>query len=365
VSMETTPQGDQGSRDLVASKWSVTEPDVAHLFFGFAPLRPHLIGRAYGPELAREHQDNPRWAEDILVARHLAGKPIRSMLSLCCGFGTVELRIMSRSPGIQDCLGLDIAEGALAEARTRAAAAGLGERIHYACADLNRYDWPEARYDLIVANGALHHLANIEEVVAGMHRALRPGGVMYASEHVGAQHQDYPPRQFELINAAAFIVPPELRSRRPAAALPFKPSSPLLRYLNRIVVEAHAGGDSSGWLAALARRVTRNPARRFGVVHASRREALLRTDPSEGVSSHRIVPTMRAAFPNIDVRSYGGGILAYALDPAFFANYREDVPLHRQTLEMLCRLETWLEDSGQIGMEHAFLVGTKAEGARR
>lgn len=359
MSMEATSPADPGSRDLVASKWSVTEPDVAHLFFGFPPLRPHLIERAYGPELARAHRDNPRWAEDILVDRYLAGKPIRSMLSLCCGFGVVELQIMTRSPGIQECLGLDIAEGALAEARTRAAAAGLGTRIRYAAADLNRYEWPDARYDLIVANGALHHLANLEEVVAGMRRALRPGGVIYASEHVGAQHQDYPPRQFELINAAAFLVPPELRSRRPAAALPFKPASPLLRYLNRLVAEAHAGGAAPGRLAALARRITRNPVRRFGVVHASRREALLRTDPSEGVSSHKIVPTLRTVFPDIEVRSYGGGILAYALDAAFFANYRDDVPLHRETLEMLCRLETWLEESGQIGMEHAILVGTK------
>lgn len=92
--MKTHP--DESKQHVVASKWSVTDPDAARVFFGFPPLRPYLIEKAFGPESANQHRNNEFWAEDILVANYAATRPIRSILSLCCGFGVVERRILSK-----------------------------------------------------------------------------------------------------------------------------------------------------------------------------------------------------------------------------------------------------------------------------
>ena len=345
---------------IVASKWSHFEPDTTRSFFGFAPLRPYLIETAYGHALAQKHKDNRFWAEDILASTMLRGRRIRHILSLCCGFGEVERRVASRLPSVETCHGVDLAPGALDEARTRAAAQGL-TGFTYECADLNRYAWPEAAYDLIIANGALHHLAALEQVLEGIARALRLGGVVYANEHVGASRLDHSPRQMELINAAAYLVPPELRLRQP---LPFSNSRSVPQFINRLYRLSLARGSLSagargGALTGVARAIFGPTPFHFGALYRSQAAKLARSDPSESIRSDEILHLFRARFPRAQIRAYGGGILAYALDDRFYEAYDEANPRHRGVLDLLCALERELMASGELGPEHAILTATK------
>jgi SAM-dependent methyltransferase len=326
---------------MVASKWSALEPDVERNFFGFPHLRRHMVRLAFGDTLAEKHGTNRWWAEDIFIETQLGGRDVRNILSLCCGFGLVERYFRERlGPGVR-CLGLDVAPGAIAAARERAAAAGLGDALTYELADLNTYDFGAPRYDLVIANGALHHLSRLEYVLSGIHGALKPGGILYANETVGASLQDHTPRQLELINAAAYLVPPELRSRRPAAA-PVPGLLPAIAYSMAAFVTG-----------------TRDAPFRFSPVHFSQKRALLRSDPSEGVRSAEIVDAVRAAFGDVAVHPYGGGILTYALDEAFYRGYDNTNPRHRDTLEMLCDLEARLMACGELATEHAILVARR------
>jgi SAM-dependent methyltransferase len=340
---------------LTADKWSKLEPDTGQSFFGFAPLREYLIETAYGPALAAKHKGNRYWAEDILVDEYLRGRRIHDVLSLCCGFGEVERRVVSRLKAVRSCLGVDVAPGALAAARERAAAEGL-TAMGYAQADLNHYLWPDATYDLIIANGALHHLAALEEVPAGMARALRPGGVIYANEHVGASRLDHSARQLELINAAAYLVPPELRQRRP---IPFGDTRPVPRAINRLFLRS---GGAPLWHGSLldtfARTLFNSKAFRFGSLYSSPATKLARSDPSESVRSSEILRLFRAQFPAAQIRAYGGGLLAYALDERFYEAYDDLNPRHRAVLELLCALERELMAEGELGPEHAILIVT-------
>jgi ubiquinone/menaquinone biosynthesis C-methylase UbiE len=119
---------------------------------------------------------------------------------------------MTRLPEVADCYAVDFAPGAIAAARRMANDAGIAN-IRYEVTDLNTYAWEPDQFDLVITNGALHHLSNLEDVLAGVRRTLKPGGLFYSCEYMGPSHQDHSPRQLELINSAAFLIPSELRAR--------------------------------------------------------------------------------------------------------------------------------------------------------
>lgn|GEM_PF-1798882 len=362
------------SRVKIARHWSEVEPDVERCFFGFPPLRPYQIRWAFGERLAETHRDNPYWAEDIFITEYLHDHPVEAVLSLCCGFGEVERRFVGQMPGIQTCLAVDLAPGALETARQRAKDAGMDRTIRYVQADLNHYPWEAEKYDLVIANGALHHLADLETVITGIKATLKPGGILYANEHVGASYQDYPSRQLELINAAAYLVPPELRGR---IGTPFRHSHQLLFWIHQLyyilrgdiwIPDPQARPGWSGKRKRLA-SVLRSLARRrrdgqaipfrFGILHDTPKPRFLRSDPSECVRSADILPLIRRTFPDVEVHPYGGAILAYALDNRFYDCYDANNPMHRATLDLLCQLEEHYTQTGELGAEHAVIIARK------
>ncbi len=342
--------------------WSSYEPELSTSFFGFPPLRPYLIETAFDAELAAEHADNPWWAEDIFTDLYLRDQNIKSVLSICCGFGATEQHLLQRLGGIESCVAVDVAEGALAEAARRAESLGLGARICYHVADLNNYDWPLEQFDLVIAGGALHHLSGLETVLTGIKRCLRPGGFLYANEHTGAQWQDFPPRQVELINSVAYLVPPDMRSRSPLRRNPF--SQPVLRRIADALLGNSAiplPADRPFWYRLAGRVVNamsmRPPA--FGPLVLSKKAYLLGHDPSEGVSSDRILPAIQECFEDARIHPYGGAILAYAFDGAFFKGYDDLNAQHRVVLETACGIERSMVESGDLPVEHAIIVARK------
>ena len=97
----------------------------------------------------------------------------------------------------------------------------------------------------------------------------------------------------------------------------------------------------------------------FGIVHISPKDNLLRIDPSECVRSSEIIPLVKDIFPDVEVRPFGGGILMHALDGNFYANFDMNNPLHTKSLEMLCQLEKHFMDTGEIGIENAFIIARR------
>jgi SAM-dependent methyltransferase len=255
-----------------------------------------------------------------------------------------------------------VAENALNKAKQTAADEGL-HSISYERADLNNYSWEREKFDLVLANGALHHLNQLEAVFEGIRSTLKPQGVLYACEYVGPSYQDHSPRQLQLINAAAFLVPPELRARK---GLPFIVNRRLFRLLSKAYSVA-ARPESPEWsrrkkmVARVARTLLGRDRREsdFGIVHISPKDELLRIDPSEGVRSSEIVPLFLKYFPDAEIRPFGGGILQHALDEKFYECFDMSKPLHTRSLKMLCELERHFMDTGEIGIENAFIIARK------
>ena len=135
--------------------------------------------RCRSSKLIFNEQDASRrdWCEYWTVEKYLKDIiPVGKCLSICCGFGLVE-RIISKLGVAKEIYGIDIAPGAIAEAK-RIAEVEHFNNIFYEVVDVNTFTFPKEEYDIIWANGALHHIKNIENVVKNLFDTLKPGGYL-------------------------------------------------------------------------------------------------------------------------------------------------------------------------------------------
>lgn len=342
--------------------WSKQEPPTETTGgFLYSPItRPYILETAYGHDAVEPYRHSQTWGWDILVDRHLAGHRIQRVLSLCCGFGHAERILVPRLPDLLECRALDIAPGAVSAAQRLANDAGIAN-LHYEVSDLNSYAWEPEQYDLVIANGALHHLCNLEEVLAGVRKTLKPGGLFSSCECVGPNYQDHSPRQLELINSAAFLIPQELRLRTGHA---WHHHPRIFRTLSRLYIAA-LREDQPQWsrwkqaVARIARAMVTRPAFDFGVVHISPKSLYLQTDPSECIRSADVLPIVRKTFPTAEIRPMGGGLLEFALDEQFYEKFDSSNERHRRDFEFLCDMERHYMSTGEIGSDFVLIIAQR------
>ena len=94
----------------------------------------------------------------------LAPQPGEAILDLGCGDGALTERLAATGALLT---GVDAAPGMVAAARAR------GLKVDEANADALGYD---GEFDAVFSNAALHWMPNAEAVIAGVRRALKPGG---------------------------------------------------------------------------------------------------------------------------------------------------------------------------------------------
>jgi cyclopropane-fatty-acyl-phospholipid synthase len=147
-----------------------------------------LNGRLYSLFLDRDRQYScayfPRGDETLEAAqaakkRHIAAKlcldrPDLSVLDIGCGWGGMALTL-ARDFGAK-VLGITLSVEQLNEARARAAAEGLQERVRF---ELRDYRAVTERFDRIVSVGMFEHVGvdHYRAFFETMHRCLNPDGV--------------------------------------------------------------------------------------------------------------------------------------------------------------------------------------------
>lgn len=92
------------------------------------------------------------------------------VLDVGCGYGWHCKYAAER--GAEYVLGIDPSAKMLEEAKKLNA----HERIEYLQCAAEDYVWPNAAFDLVISNLALHYVADLDGVYAGIYRALKPGG---------------------------------------------------------------------------------------------------------------------------------------------------------------------------------------------
>jgi cyclopropane fatty-acyl-phospholipid synthase-like methyltransferase len=113
----------------------------------------------------------------------LAALPFRpeSILEIGCGNGVATL-VLAAQTGAR-ITAIDTDAGALARLRTRAASAGLADRIEARCLDMARLAVPDQPYDVIWAEGSAY-IIGVERALESWRPMLRRGGALVFSDMV-------------------------------------------------------------------------------------------------------------------------------------------------------------------------------------
>lgn len=294
-------------KSIVEQYWSVNDCSASDKNFYCFPAIRNRSCQLIFDETDSSSRD---WCEFWTVEKYLKQIiPVNKLLSICCGFGEVE-RTLSRLGVARNIVGIDIAPGAIEKAKERALKEGLFN-IEYRVSDMNQEDLPADEYDIIWANGALHHVKELETVIPMLYSALKDGGFLISNEYVGPRYQQVNKKQQDYINQARQLLPPELK----------KSDEPWLPYSV---------------------------------------EYFLKTDPSECVRSDQIIATLKNCFEKVEVKNFGGSILFYALDEAFYENFNPQNSSHVKVLECLFAMEGLLIASGEIQSDNAHIISQKA-----
>lgn len=120
------------------------------------------------------------WQQLRALFPPLQGKRV---LDLGCGYGWHCRYAVEQ--GATQVLGIDISERMLAVARQR----NGDPRITYAVCAIQDYAYPEASWDCVISNLALHYLEDLAAVYRLVHRTLVPGGILCDEYRTSGVHR--------------------------------------------------------------------------------------------------------------------------------------------------------------------------------
>jgi SAM-dependent methyltransferase len=101
------------------------------------------------------------------------------LLDLGCGFGEWLFAALEAAPGARG-VGVDTSAPALEEARARATARGLADRVAFEQADAE--GWDGEGFDAVLCIGATHAFGGLAPTLRAVRRYLRPGGRVLLGE---------------------------------------------------------------------------------------------------------------------------------------------------------------------------------------
>lgn len=114
--------------------------------------------------------------EDMLTDGSITGN-VRDVLDIGCGTGAITLAFAKRLASRGNSIGIDISGPMLALARSRAAAAGLGN-ARFVEGDAQCFDFPRHAFDAVTSRFGVMFFADPVRAFANIRQAVRPDGTL-------------------------------------------------------------------------------------------------------------------------------------------------------------------------------------------
>ena len=281
------------------SKYWEKPPQHGNNWYSFPITRDYIIESITG----QSKKPLTSW----MIDNYLTDLPIKNLLVVCCGHGNKE-RGLAKANFFEHCDAYDISEGAISSAKKLAIEAGVDAKINYSVMDFNSPILKENEYDLILCNGALHHIENLEKCISTLYHSLKIGGWLWATEFIGPSRFRYSTEEVVLINKAKEMIPDELGGRN--------------------------------------------------LFHPDQLKPKLDADPSEAIRSSEIEKVLQENFTDLQIRYYGGNILMRVLNEEFFQNFEPNNEEHITLVHKLIKFEKDILKSGQRS-HHAYFIARK------
>ena len=166
-------------------------------------------------------------AEKVLDLVACAGREPESarVLEIGCGAGRTSVALAERGYLVD---ALDVVPEMLEHVRQRANASGVSDRVALHAGDVNRLQFEDRTFDIVLAIGVLEWSASLDGPLAEMARVLKPGGHLVVNvDNAMALHCLIDPRLNPLIGTAKRALRPALerlgvlrREARPGRCTP-------------------------------------------------------------------------------------------------------------------------------------------------
>ncbi len=234
---------------------------------------------------------------------------VRKILSLGSGNGSFELQLAEELSEIS-IDGYDFALKRVEFARQLCQQKNLVSRVNFFCADIFKTDFPKNHYDLILARAILHHIKKLHILMQKLKETLKADGLLFCDEFVGPRRFQWSKNQLKLANALLVVAPEKYRLDQ-----------------SRLMIKKK-------------------------IVAPSRLRMWL-LDPSEAVSSDRIIPLLNSYFQPILLQERGGS-LSQLIFYQIAGNFKEDDPLAQEYIRIVLEVEKLALKSGYLENNYIF-----------
>jgi GT2 family glycosyltransferase/LmbE family N-acetylglucosaminyl deacetylase/2-polyprenyl-3-methyl-5-hydroxy-6-metoxy-1,4-benzoquinol methylase len=245
-------------------------------------------------------------------------QPDDTLLSIGCGDGELE-RHLSSLGGVKNIEAFDIAPARIEKA-INAARENSITNVEYFVRDAEKHGLPNRKYKVVFFNSSLHHLRDVDGILANTAACLKPGGYMILNEYVGPNRLRYSEKEKTIIRQVFKEIPEKYR--------------------------VSLAKENYG-------KVIREPL-------FFNPEEVERVDPSEAVNSEAIIPAVKKFFHILEFNEAGGTLL-HVLLQNIAGHFREDDAESIKILQSLFEKEQALISSGELPNHFAFIVATAKE----
>lgn len=198
--------------------------------------------------------------------------PLKKGISVGCGDGTKEIRLI-QSNFVESFDLYELSDKRIEDGNALIEKYGLQNKVKFHKADAFKEVTVSDHYDLVHWNNALHHMFDVPAAVEWSRKILKPGGLFFMDEFVGAQRFQWSDWSLNLASRIRSVLPDQYlkNPRNPEVLIAQKIARPL-------------------W------------------------DKMIEMDPSEAADSHRILESVVHFFPNAEITLTGGTVYHLALN---------------------------------------------------